>query len=199
MTDVYSLPKLPYDYSALAPAMSEEQLKLHHQKHHNSYVNNANALVQKLRDARKNNSEISIKHIAKDLAFNLAGHILHSLFWKNLRSVSQMNEPKSEILEAIKKEFDSFERFRKEFSEAALSVEGSGWAALVRDKNSGKILIISQIEKHHVNLLPETNILLILDVWEHAYYLDYKNDRARYIENFWSIVNWDEVGSRFKK
>ena len=179
--------------------MSEEQLKLHHQKHHNSYVNNANALVQKLRDARKNNSEISIKHIAKDLAFNLAGHILHSLFWKNLRSVSQMNEPKSEILEAIKKEFDSFERFRKEFSEAALSVEGSGWAALVRDKNSGKILIISQIEKHHVNLLPETNILLILDVWEHAYYLDYKNDRARYIENFWSIVNWDEVGSRFKK
>ena len=199
MTDVYSLPKLPYDYSALAPAMSEEQLKIHHQKHHNSYVNNANALVQKLRDARKNNSEISIKHIAKDLAFNLAGHILHSLFWKNLRSVSQMNEPKSEILEAIKKEFGSFERFKKEFSEAALSVEGSGWAALVKDKSSSKLLIIAQIEKHHVNLLPETNILLILDVWEHAYYLDYKNDRARYIENFWSIVNWDEVGSRFKK
>src|SRR3989338_9167349 len=175
MTDVYSLPKLPYDYKALEPVMSEEQLKLHHQKHHNSYVNNANALIQKLRDARKNSSEISMKHILKDLAFNVAGHVLHSLFWKNLKGLNLMekvegtsrtlvldgpknpkvlsetagfasNEPKGNLLEEIKKEFGSFERFKKEFSEAALSVEGSGWATLVKDKE-GKLLIIAQIEK----------------------------------------------------
>jgi len=197
MAETYILQNLPYEYGALAPVISEEQLKLHHQKHHNSYIVNANALLKKIMDARKNNSEISIKHSTKDLTFNIAGHILHSLFWESLRKPRQANEPNGEILKAINLEFGSFERFKKEFSDAALSTEGSGWAVLMQDKKTKNILIC-QIEKHHVNLIPEMNILLVLDVWEHAYYLDYKNERAKYIENFWQIVNWDEVSNRLK-
>lgn len=139
-----------------------------------------------------------MKAILKELSFNVGGHLLHSLFWKNLAPAKGENALSKGILsEAIEKEFGSLERFKKEFTQAALIVEGSGWAALAIDKESGRLLI-AQIEKHNVNLYPTFKIILILDVFEHAYYLDYKNDRAKFIEAFWKIINWKEVEKKLE-
>ena len=198
----YNLPKLPYDYKDLEPYMSAEVLTLHHDKHHAAYVNAANTLLDKISDARKNKTEIDYKSILKGLSFAVGGHILHEKFWKNMASAkSGNNKPAGAVLKAIEKEFGSFERFKTEFSETAKSVEGSGWAVLAFQKDHGKDggLSIIQLEKHNVNLYPDQKILLCLDVWEHAYYLDYKNDRAKFIENWWNIVNWQEVEKRFKE
>jgi len=193
----YILPELPYAYKDLNPYISEEQLKLHHDKHHRAYVDGANAILEKLDKAREEGINLDIKSVLKSLSFNISGHLLHSLFWKNLAPVGKGGggNPKGEISEAIKKEFGSFERFKNEFGEAAKSVEGSGWAALTCCGQT-KRLIIMQIEKHNVNVCPTFNVVLVLDVWEHAYYLDYKNRRADFIEAFWNIVNWEEVNKR---
>jgi Fe-Mn family superoxide dismutase len=195
----YKLPDLPYGYKDLEPYMSEEVLKLHHDKHHLSYVNSANAILDKIEDARKNNLDLDYKSVLKSLSFNVAGHILHETFWKVMVPVSAeatSGKPAGELAKAIDREFGSFERFKKEFSETAKSVEGSGWAILAFHKEHGSLSII-QVEKHNVNFYPEQKILLCLDVWEHAYYLDYKNDRGKFIENWWNIVNWEEAEKRF--
>lgn len=195
----YKLSDLPYGYKDLEPYMSEEVLKLHHDKHHAAYVNSANALLDKIEEARKSNADLDFKSVLKSLSFNVAGHILHGIFWKIMVSPAEASAEAgkaSEIMGAIEKQFGSFERFKKEFSQTALSVEGSGWALLTHHKEHGNLNII-QIEKHNVNLYPEQKILLCLDVWEHSYYLDYKNDREKFIENWWNIVNWEEVGRRF--
>jgi len=193
--EIYSLPELPYGYGDLAPAISEEQLTLHHSKHHAAYVKGANAILEKLETARKENAEIDAKALAKEFSFMLSGHLLHSLFWTNLAPAGKGGEAAGELKEMLEKEFGSLERFQKEFSQTATSCEGSGWAVLALDKISSKPIIL-QIEKHNVNLIPSLQILLALDVWEHAYYLDYKNDRAKFVENFWSVVNWNEVAKR---
>ena len=188
----YTLPELPYGYKDLEPYMSEEVLRLHHDKHHAGYVNTANALLDKIDGARKSGEIIDFKSVLKSLSFNVAGHILHETFWKIMApEKSEKNKPSGKILEAIEKEFGSFDRFKTEFSETAKSIEGSGWAVLTENFS------IMQIEKHNVNIIPEQKIILCLDVWEHAYYLDYKNDRAKFIENWWNIVNWEEVERRF--
>lgn len=193
----YNLPKLPYEYNALEPYISKEVLTLHHTKHHQAYVNSANDLIAKIEDARKNNLDLDFKSTLKSLSFNVAGHILHETFWKVMAPQnSGKNVVSGEILKQIEKDFGSFERFKKEFSETAKSVEGSGWALLTWHKEHGNLNIV-QIEKHNVNFYPEQKILLALDVWEHSYYLDYKNDRAKFIENWWNIVNWQEVENRF--
>lgn len=196
----YVLPELPYGYKDLEPHISEEQLKIHHDKHHQAYVDKANAILEKLDKAREEGADIDIKSTLKSLSFSIGGHLLHSLFWKNLAPADKggKGEPSKEIDEAIKKEFGSFERFKKEFSEAAKSVEGSGWAALTFCRQT-KRPIIMQIEKHNVNVYPMFNIILVLDVWEHAYYLDYKNDRGKFVDAFWNIVNWKEVDKRFEE
>jgi Fe-Mn family superoxide dismutase len=193
----YSLPKLPYDYKALAPAMSEEQLTLHHTKHHNAYVTGANALLQKFDAARKENADLDMKAALKELSFHVGGFRLHNLFWGNLAPAGKGGGgiPKGELAQALDAEFGKFDRFKKEFTQAAASVEGSGWAALSYCRMTGRPIIL-QIEKHNVNVVPGFTILMVLDVWEHAYYLDYKNDRPKFIEAFWSIVNWDEVNKR---
>lgn len=192
----YSLPQLPYGYKDLEPYMSEEVLTLHHKKHHQAYVNGANAALEKLQEAREKNADVEMKAVLKTLSFNLAGHILHSVFWNTMAPQKEgKNKPQGEILKAIEEEFGSFERFKKEFSEAAASAEGSGWAALVC--NNEKLLIM-QIEKHNLNYYPNYRIILPLDVWEHAYYLDYKNERAKFIENWWNIVNWEEANKLYK-
>lgn len=193
----YKLPELPYGYKDLEPFMSEEVLKLHHDKHHLAYVNGANAVLEKIDSARKSGEIMDFKSALKTLSFNAGGHILHETFWKVMAAEkSGKNKPQGKILEAINKEFGSFDRFKIEFSETAKSVEGSGWAVLAHDKKTGDLAII-QIEKHNVNFYPGQKILLCLDVWEHAYYLDYKNDRAKFIEQWWNIVNWEEVEKRF--
>ena len=196
----YTLPTLPYDYTALKPYISEEQLTLHHQKHHQAYVNGANAIYEKFDKARREKSDIDVKATLKELSFNIGGYKLHNLFWGNLAPAGKGGGgmPKGELAEALNAEFGSFDRFKKEFSQAATSAEGSGWAALTFCRGTKRPLIM-QIEKHNTNVFPGFELVMVLDVWEHAYYLDYKNDRAKFVEGFWSIVNWDEAGKRFDK
>jgi Fe-Mn family superoxide dismutase len=195
---VYTLPKIPYAYKALAPYISEEQLTLHHQKHHQAYVTGANAILEKLDKARRENADLDMKATLKELSFHIGGYRLHKLFFGNLgpAGVGGGGEPKGELATAINAEFGKFERFKKEFTQAASSVEGSGWAVLTYCWNTRRLYIM-QLEKHNVNVIPGYRVLMALDVWEHAYYLDYKNDRAKYIDAFWSLVNWDEVNTRY--
>lgn len=197
MKNIYTLPDLKYGYKDLEPYISEEQLKIHHLKHHQAYVNNANALLEKLESARKDNSGIDMKSVLKDLSFNIGGHVLHSYFWDNMEPARKNNAPSDWLLGKIKENFESFERFKDEFGKAALSVEGSGWAALSYCKKNNKLLI-AQIEKHNANLYPDFRIIMVIDVFEHAYYLDYKNDRAKFIEGFWNLANWKEIERRMK-
>jgi Fe-Mn family superoxide dismutase len=199
LTKFYSLPKLPYGYKDLEPHISEEQLTIHHQKHHQAYVTGANAILEKLDKARKEGAELDMKATLKELSFNIGGHLLHSLFWPNLAPAGKGGgKPGGTLADGIDKEFGSFDRFKKEFTQAAASVEGSGWAALTLCKQTTRPIIM-QIEKHNVNMYPTFAILMDLDVWEHAYYLDYKNARPKFVEAFWNIVNWDEVSKRLEE
>jgi len=191
----YTLPDLNYKYDALKPFLSEEQLKIHHDKHHKAYVDGANTILDSLVKARKDKADVDQKSTLKSLSFNAAGHLLHSIFWNNM--TPKKNEPSKEFLTIIEDEFGSFDRFKQEFTKAAVTTEGSGWAALVYCKQTKRPMLM-QIEKHNVNVIPMFTILLVLDVWEHAYYIDYKNDRAKYVENFWNVVDWAEVGRRMK-
>jgi len=192
--DKYSLPKLPFGYKELEPHISEPQLTIHHQKHHQAYVNAANAIFDKLDKARKEGTDIDMKGTFKDLSFQIGGHILHSMFWDNL-SPKGGGKPSGTSLKYIEENFGTFERFKKEFSSLALSVEGSGWAAVAHDTYTNRLHLM-QIEKHNTNIYPLMNIILVLDVFEHAYYIDYKNERAKFIEAFWNIVNWETVNKR---
>ena len=195
----FSLPKLPYDYTALAPYMSEEQLKLHHDKHHQAYVNGANAIFEKLDKARKESTDLDMKATLKELSFHIGGHILHSTFWDCMAPAGKGGgKPSGAIADVINKEFGSFDRFKKEFTQAATSVEGSGWAVLAKHACIDRPLIM-QVEKHNVNVYPSLRLLMVLDVWEHAYYVDYKNDRAKFVEAFWNVVNWDYVNKMYAK
>jgi len=192
----YTLPQLPYGYDELQPYVSQEQLTLHHQKHHQAYVNSANAILERLDKARKEGTDFDVKATLKELSFHIGGHLLHSLFWANMApSGKGGGKPKGTLDAAIEKEFGSFDRFKKEFSLAATSVEGSGWAALSFCRLTNRPIIM-QIEKHNTNVYPMFTILIVIDVWEHAYYLDYKNERAKFVDAFWNIVNWDEVNKR---
>jgi len=194
----YSLPQLPFGYKDLEPYMSEQQLTIHHQKHHQAYVNGANNILQKLDKARIENADVDVKSTLKELSFNIGGHVLHSLFWASLASPSKAGgKPGGALGDVLEKEFGSFERFKKEFSQAATSVEGSGWAALTWCKQTSRPIIM-QVEKHNTNVYPMFRILMVLDMFEHAYYLDYKNDRAKFVEAFWNIVNWAEVNKRLQ-
>ncbi|MFH1709852.1 MAG: superoxide dismutase [bacterium] len=201
----YSLPELPYGYGDLAPHMSEEQLKIHHDKHHMAYVKGANAVLEKLDRSRIEKTDLDMKATLKELSFQIGGHLLHSLFWGNLaparldarQAGKGGGAPAATLAKEIEKEFGSFERFKKEFSQAAAGVEGSGWAALAYCPLT-KRLMIMQIEKHNANVYPMFNILMVIDVFEHAYYIDYKNERAKFIEAFWNIVNWAEINKRLE-
>ncbi|MBN1166529.1 MAG: superoxide dismutase [Methanospirillaceae archaeon] len=195
MERMYTLPALKYGYGDLSPVLSEEQLSLHHQKHHQAYVTGANAIFEKLDNARRDGSDLDQKATLKELSFHVGGHVLHSLFWENLCPQKNAKPPAGRIRDLIHADFGSLERFIVEFSVAATSVEGSGWAALSLCKKTGRLLIM-QIEKHNTNVYPGFSILLVLDLWEHAYYLDYKNDRAAFVKQFFSIIDWDVVASR---
>ncbi len=195
----YALPQLPYQYGELQPYISQEQLTLHHQKHHQAYVNSANAILERLDKARKEGADFDVKATLKELSFHIGGHLLHSLFWPNMApSGKGGGNPTGALGTALEKEFGSFERFKKEFSLAATSVEGSGWAALSFCRQTNRPIIM-QIEKHSTNVYPMFAILMVIDVWEHAYYLDYRNERAKFVDAFWNIVNWDEASKRLER
>ncbi|MBS7632504.1 superoxide dismutase [Candidatus Bathyarchaeota archaeon] len=196
----YSLPQLPYGYKDLEPYMSEQQLTIHHQKHHQAYVTGANNILQKLDKTRKENVDLDVKATLKELSFNIGGHVMHSLFWGNLAPANKGGggKPDGKLGKALEAEFGSFERFKKEFTQTAMSTEGSGWAALTWCRQTSRPILM-QVEKHNVNVFPMFRILMVLDVFEHAYYIDYKNDRAKFVEAFWNVVNWKEIGNRLQE
>ena len=165
---------LPYAYDALEPVISKKIMELHHDKHYVNYVNAFNTLLES----------------GKVSSFNYNGAIMHELFWNNMSSAKQNNQPGSDFID---KSFGNFEKFKQEFSTAAVTVEGSGWAVLWKTPTG---LLIGQLEKHNLLGLNGATPVLVLDVWEHAYYLDYLNDRKSYVEKWWNLVNWDNVAKR---
>lgn len=195
----YELPPLPYAPDALEPHISKEQLTLHHDKHHQAYVTGANANLEKLEKARQEGAEMDMKALLKELSFNIGGHVLHTLFWPTLAPAGKGGggKPAGALADRIDREWGSFDRFKAEFTKAAASAEGSGWAALAHDALTDRLMIM-QIEKHNNHVYPTFQILMVLDVWEHAYYVDYRNNRAGFIDGFWEIVNWDTVNKRLE-
>jgi Fe-Mn family superoxide dismutase len=191
----YTLPDLPYDYAALEPHYSAQILELHHDKHHAAYVQGANTALEKLGQARETGTFDTINQLQKNLAFNLSGHVLHSLFWQNM-SPDGGDKPEGELASAIDSSFGSFGGFRSQLTEAALNVQGSGWGALTWEP-LGQRLIVEQVYDHQSNVGQGAPPLLVLDMWEHAYYLQFKNVKADWVESFWNIVNWPDVASRF--
>ena len=191
----YTLPELAYDYSALAPSISATIMELHHSKHHQAYVTGANAALAAMAEARDKGDLGGINKLEKDLAFNLGGHVNHSIFWTNM-SPDGGDKPTGELAAAIDDAFGSFDKFVAHFTAVALGVQGSGWAILAYDSIGKKITTFQLFDQQGnapLGLVP----LLMLDVWEHAYYLDYKNVRADYVKAFWNIANWANVQQRF--
>jgi Fe-Mn family superoxide dismutase len=192
----YTLPNLPYDYSALEPHISAKIMELHHSKHHKAYVDGANLAVAKLAEARDTGDFVAVNKLEKDLAFNLGGHVNHSIFWQNM-SADGGDKPSGEIAAAIDDFFGSFDKFHAHFTAVAMGVQGSGWAVLSWDA-LGQRANIQQFFDQQSNFPAGTIPLLMLDVWEHAYYLDYQNVRADYVKAFWNVVNWQDVQSRLE-
>jgi len=193
----HSLPPLPYAYNALEPYISEEIMRLHHDKHHKSYVDGLNKAEKEQQKARKSGDFSMVKHWSRELAFHGSGHYLHTIFWNNMTPKGG-GKPSGSLLKAIERYFGSFEAFKKQFTEAAKQVEGVGWAILVWSPRAHHLEIL-QSERHMILTQWDTIPLLVLDVWEHAYYLQYKNERADYVKNWWNIVNWKDVEQRFLK
>ena len=192
----YTLPELPYAYNALEPHYDEQTVRIHHDMHHKAYVDGLNNALSKLAQARENGDYALIKHWDIELGFQGSGHVLHTLFWENMTPQSSGN-PSGDLLKQIEQDFGSFEAFQKQFSAAAGAVEGSGWAVLGWQPQLGQLLI-TQVEKHQDLTVWGIVPLLILDVWEHAYYLKYQNRRAEWIKAWWNIVNWEVVEKRFE-
>ncbi|WP_087117324.1 superoxide dismutase [Corynebacterium urinipleomorphum] len=195
---VYELPDLPYAYDALEPHISAEIMELHHDKHHATYVKGANAALEALEAERNGEANPDkLRALSKNLAFNLGGHTNHSIFWKNM-SPNGGGQPAGELAEAINRDFGSFEGFQKQFEGVATSLQGSGWAVLGYDHIAGR-LIIQQLTDQQGNVSVDFTPVLMLDMWEHAYYLQYKNVKADYAKAFWNVVNWDDVAERYAK
>jgi len=199
MAKTYTLPPLPYAYGALEPYISQQIMTLHHDKHHNAYVTGANAALDKLEKARAGTLQVDIKATLRDLSFNIGGHKLHSIFWNNMAPSGKGGggSPTGKLAEKIAQDFGSADKFKAQFSDAAKAVEGSGWALLLHDKELDS-LVLTQVEKQNFMHLPELPILLGIDVWEHAYYLQYWNDRGKYVEAWWNVVNWEDVAKRYQ-
>lgn len=190
----YSLPDLPYDYAALEPHISGKIMQLHHDKHHQAYVTGANAALDALAEARDSGNLANVNKLEKDLAFNVGGHVNHTIFWNNL-SPEGGDRPEGELAAAIDEYFGDFEKFQAHFTATAMGVQGSGWAVLAWDALGQRANVV-QLFDQQGNLPAGTVPLLMLDVWEHAYYLDYLNVRADYVKAFWNIANWADVAKR---
>ncbi|NLP09981.1 superoxide dismutase [bacterium] len=193
----YVLPPLSYAYNALEPHIDEQTMRLHHDKHHLAYVNGLNSALASLAQARTTNDYGLIQHYSNQIAFHGAGHILHTVFWTNMRPQGG-GDPGSALATALIKDFGSVAGFKAQFAATANKVEGSGWAILAYQP-LGKQLVILQAEKHQ-NLTQWGAIpLLVLDVWEHAYYLKYQNRRADYVTAFFNVINWRDVEERYQQ
>jgi superoxide dismutase, Fe-Mn family len=192
----YILPDLAYDPGALEPHLSGQIVEIHHAKHHAAYVKAANTALEKLAEARASGKYDTIVGLEKSLAFNLGGHVLHSMYWSNL-SPDGGGKPAGELAAAIDEHFGSFDAFQAHFTQATTLVQGSGWGILSWEP-LGRRLIVEQLEDHHENTTLGAVPLLAIDAWEHAYYLQYQNRRPDYVEAIWNVVNWADVDRRFK-
>lgn len=193
----YTLPDLPYDFGALEPHLSASILELHHGKHHASYVKGANQTLEKLHEARAKEDFAHINQLEKNLAFHVSGHVLHSLLWRNMTPDGSRN-PAGDLERALVETFGSVEACTKQMNAAAESVQGSGWAALAWEPLARR-LVIQQVYDHQGNVGNGSLPLLVIDMWEHAYYLQYENRKADWLAGFWNVVNWDDVARRFAK
>jgi superoxide dismutase, Fe-Mn family len=191
----HKLPALPYAYDALEPFISEEIMRLHHDVHHKSYVDGLNKAEKMIASISSNDP--LLRHWMREQSFNGSGHFLHTLFWFNMSPKSK-KRPSGNLLRQIEKDFGSFSKFKNLFTNAGDAVQGPGWVLLIWERPS-KRLAIQSIEKHNMYALWDVIPLLVLDLWEHAYYLQYKTDKNKYIENWWNIVNWDEVEKRYNE
>jgi len=191
----YTLPDLPYDYSALAPHIAPEIMELHHSKHHNTYVQGLNTTLDKLAEARDRNDFGAVVGLEKTLAFNLGGHVNHSAFWNNL-SPDGGDKPTGDLAAAIEKDFGSFDGFQAHFTAAATTIQGSGWAILGHDR-LGDRLLIHQLYDQQSQLPAGQTPIVLLDMWEHAFYLQYKNVKPDYVKAWWNVVNWADAAERF--
>ena len=193
----YTLPDLPYDYSALEPHIAGEIMQLHHDKHHATYVSGANTALEKLAEARDKADLGSVNMLEKNLAFNLGGHVNHSIFWPNL-SPDGGDKPDGQLAAVIDEHFGSFDGFRAHFEAAALGIQGSGWAVLAWDTLGQRPLIFQLFDQQGnvpVGIVP----ILMLDMWEHAFYLQYKNVKPDYVKAWWNVANWADAAQRFEK
>ena len=191
----YVLPELPYDYNALAPHISATIMELHHDKHHATYVKGVNTALEQLEEARATEAYGNINKLEKDLAFHLGGHINHSVFWPNM-SPAGGDKPIGELAAAIDEYFGSFDKFRGQFEANANAIQGSGWSMLVYDAFGGRLNVVQLFDQQ--GNLPLAQIpILLLDMWEHAFYLDYKNVKADYVKAWWNVVNWADASARF--
>lgn len=194
----HRLPPLPYQYDALEPYISRRTLRLHHDIHHQGYVTGLNTAEEALVQARRTGDFSLIRHWERELAYNGSGHILHSLYWLNMRPGSRRRTPTGLLAEQLERDFGSFEAFREQFTTAADRVAGNGWGVLVWQAPFGRLEIL-QIERHENMTQWGTLPLLTVDVWEHAYYLDYPASRGDYIDAWWNLVNWQDVEQRFAR
>ncbi len=190
----YTLPELPYDYAALEPHISGKIMQLHHDKHHQTYVTGANTALEQLAEARESGSLATVNKLEKDLAFNLGGHVNHSIFWTNLGPDTKV--PEGELAAAIDEFFGSFEKFQAQFTAVATGIQGSGWSVLAWD-TVGQKLTTFQLFDQQANVPLGVVPIFMLDMWEHAFYLDYLNVKADYVKAVWNIVDWENVAARF--
>jgi superoxide dismutase, Fe-Mn family len=193
---LYVLPDLDYDYGALEPHISGQIMLLHHDKHHGAYVKKANETLEKLDEARAKTDYTRIAGLEKSLAFNLSGHVLHSLFWRNLMPKGG-GKPTGSLSDAITRDFGSFDAFKRQLTEVAGTIMGSGWGALIYEPMAGRLLTC-QIYDHQSNLAQAGVPLLVIDAWEHAYYLQYKTEKTKFFEAVWNLWNWDDVAARYE-
>ena len=191
----YELPDLAYDYGALEPHVSGQIMELHHGKHHAAYVTGANQTHERLDEARSKSEFGAITMLEKNLAFHTSGHVLHSIFWGNLAPTGG-DKPTGELAQAIDRDFGSFDAFKAQLTQATNTVQGSGWGALAFEPLARR-LVVQQIYDHQSNVAVGSAPILVIDAWEHAYYLQYKNVRADFVNAVWNIVNWNDVAQRY--
>jgi Fe-Mn family superoxide dismutase len=190
----YSLPDLPYDEGALEPHISGKIMELHHGKHHAAYVKGANAALEKLQEMRGKGDFSLLSLLEKNLAFNVSGHVLHSVFWTNL-SPHGGGGPTGKLAKVVDDTFGGAPAFRQQMTEAAATIQGSGWA-LASWEPVARRVVIQQVYDHQGNHGQGTIPLLAIDAWEHAYYLQYYNEKAKFFDAIWNVVNWDDVARR---
>jgi Fe-Mn family superoxide dismutase len=192
----YVLPDLEYDFGALEPHISARIMELHHGKHHKTYVEGANKALEQLQEARQKGAFDAVATLERALAFNVSGHVLHSIFWRNL-SPKGGGKPSGELAQMIERQFGGFDPFKQQMSKTAATIMGSGWAALMWDTLSAQ-LVITQIHDHQSSTIQGAVPLMVLDAWEHAYYLQYQTEKAKFFEAVWNLWNWQDIAARLE-